>query len=147
MIPSVSQDAGQQLVNGSQAEAYADHFIAVHLSELSDPTDLKLQALEQTSIQGTTLILAVIMAILMGLGFRPARRTAPEEGLVTPRAEPRRRRRRSEVVSARPSSLAYPPRGPKQRLRGGFVGGGIAAAGTLLALRDLEGERVSLRLR
>jgi hypothetical protein len=28
MIPSVSQYAGQQLLTGQQAEAYADHFIA-----------------------------------------------------------------------------------------------------------------------
>src|ERR1700728_396881 len=31
MIPSVSQYAGQQLLTGQQAEAYADHFIADHL--------------------------------------------------------------------------------------------------------------------
>ena len=125
MIPSVSQYAGQQLLNGSQAEVYADHFIAVHLPELpyggvyskisaaalANPTDVKLKALEQTSFQGTTLrgllleayafskigqimlwgaiasfILAVIMAILVGLGFRHARRTAPEEDLLTRRA-------------------------------------------------------------
>jgi hypothetical protein len=34
MIPVVSQYAGQQLVSGQQAEAYADHFIAVHLQEI-----------------------------------------------------------------------------------------------------------------
>ena len=34
MIPIVSQYAGQQLVTGKQAEAYADHFIAVHLQEI-----------------------------------------------------------------------------------------------------------------
>jgi TRAP-type C4-dicarboxylate transport system permease small subunit len=34
MIPSVSQYAGEQLLTGQQAEAYADHFIAVHLSEI-----------------------------------------------------------------------------------------------------------------
>jgi hypothetical protein len=33
MIPSVSQYAGQQLLTGQQAEAYADHFIAVHVAE------------------------------------------------------------------------------------------------------------------
>src|SRR3984957_16866379 len=36
MIPSVSQYAGQQLLTGPQAQAYADHFIAIHLSELPD---------------------------------------------------------------------------------------------------------------
>jgi hypothetical protein len=69
MIPSVSQYAGQQLLTGSQAEAYADHFIAVHLSELpfggvyskisaaaiAAPKNTTLTALKQTSFQGTTL--------------------------------------------------------------------------------------------
>jgi hypothetical protein len=69
MIPSVSQYAGQQLLTGSQAEAYADHFIAIHLSEMpyggiyskisaaaiASPSNAKLKALEQTSFQGTTL--------------------------------------------------------------------------------------------
>src|SRR6202789_1789730 len=69
MIPSVSQYAGQQLLTGQQAEAYADHFIAIHLSEmplggvyskisgaaLAAPTNLKLKAAEQASFQGTTL--------------------------------------------------------------------------------------------
>ena len=34
MIPSVSQYAGQQMPTGQQAEAYADHFIAVHIQEM-----------------------------------------------------------------------------------------------------------------
>jgi hypothetical protein len=69
MIPSVSQFAGQQLLTGAQAEAYANHFIAVHLSEMpyggvyskvsaaaiAAPTNTKLAALKQTSFQGTTL--------------------------------------------------------------------------------------------
>src|SRR5271156_6656183 len=69
MIPSVSQYAGQQLLSGSQAEAYADHFIAIHLSEMpyggiyakisaaaiASPTNAALKTLEQTSFQGTTL--------------------------------------------------------------------------------------------
>ena len=69
MIPSVSQYAGQQLLTGPQAEAYADHFIAIHLSEmpyggvyakissaaLANPTSTSLKTLEQTSFQGTTL--------------------------------------------------------------------------------------------
>src|SRR5258708_33480827 len=35
MIPSVSQYAGQQLVTGQQAEAYADNFIAVHITNMT----------------------------------------------------------------------------------------------------------------
>src|ERR1700728_4100913 len=69
MIPSVSKYAGQQLLTGPQAEAYADHFIAIHLSEMpyggvyakisaaaiAAPTNTALKTLEQTSFQGTTL--------------------------------------------------------------------------------------------
>ncbi len=69
MLPYLEKYAGQQLLTGAQAEAYADHFIAVHLSELpyggvyakisaaaiASPSDVKLKALEQTSFQGTTL--------------------------------------------------------------------------------------------
>jgi len=35
MIPSVSQYAGQRLLTGQQAEAYADHFIAVHIQNMA----------------------------------------------------------------------------------------------------------------
>ena len=69
MIPSVSQYAGQQLVTGPQAKAYADNFIAVHLSEmpyhgvyskisaaaLANPKNTQLEQLVQTSFRGTTL--------------------------------------------------------------------------------------------
>jgi hypothetical protein len=69
MIPSVSKYAGQQLLTGSQAEAYADHFIAIHLSEmplggvysklsaasLAAPNNTGLKAAAQASFQGTTL--------------------------------------------------------------------------------------------
>src|SRR6202451_292833 len=34
MMPSLSQAQGQQLLTGQQAEAYADHFIAVHIQEM-----------------------------------------------------------------------------------------------------------------
>jgi hypothetical protein len=69
MTPSVSQYAGEPLLTGPQAEAYADHFMAVHLSEMpyggvyskisaaaqANKTSTTLKALEQTSFQGTTL--------------------------------------------------------------------------------------------
>lgn len=69
MIPSVSRYAGQQLLSGAQAEAYANHFIAVHLSEmpyggvyakisaaaLAAPTNAQLAGLKQASFMGTTL--------------------------------------------------------------------------------------------
>jgi hypothetical protein len=69
MIPSVSQYAGQQLLTGQQAEAYADHFIAVHLSEigggktyaqlsteaLAQPNNTALANQVATVFKGTTL--------------------------------------------------------------------------------------------
>jgi hypothetical protein len=124
MIPSVSQYAGEQLLTGAQAESWADHFIAIHLSEMpyggvyakistaarANPKDTALAALEQTSFQGTTLrgllleaygfskigsvllagaiaafILAFIMSILVGLGFRHSRLTAPDAQVLAPK--------------------------------------------------------------
>jgi hypothetical protein len=73
MIPSVSQYAGQQLLTGQQAEAYANNFIAVHLREIGagktyaqlsteamalSPTSSKYTAVEaqvQTVFRGDTL--------------------------------------------------------------------------------------------
>jgi hypothetical protein len=50
MIPSVSQYAGQQLLTGQQAEAYADQFIAVHIANMTGGktySQLSAQALAQ----------------------------------------------------------------------------------------------------
>ncbi len=69
MKPYLLKYAGQPLTTGAQAEAYADHFIAVHLSEMpyggvyatvsaasrANPTNKALAAEVQTSFQGTTL--------------------------------------------------------------------------------------------
>ena len=65
----LNQYAGQPLTTGPQAEAYANHFIRVHLSEVAggqtyaqvsgkaqaDPTNAKLKAQAQTLFQGETL--------------------------------------------------------------------------------------------
>lgn len=126
MRPYLEQYAGKQLTTGAQAEAYANHFIAVHLSEMpyhgvyakvSDaaraarPGSAKatqLAALEQTTFQGTTLrgllleayafsvfgtiafwasiasfVGAILMAVLVALGFRHARRTAEDTELLS----------------------------------------------------------------
>ena len=67
--PYLTQYAGQQLVNGTQAKAYADHFIKVHLDEmtggqtyaqlsaksLAAPDDTKLAGQVQTVFRGETL--------------------------------------------------------------------------------------------
>jgi hypothetical protein len=69
MIPSVSQYAGQQLLTGQQAEAYADHFIAVHVTNmaggktyaqlsaesLAQPDNAKLAGVAATVFKGETL--------------------------------------------------------------------------------------------
>ena len=67
--PYLSQYAGQQLVTGAQAEAYANHFIAVHINELAggktysrlsaeslaNPNDTELAGQVQTVFRGGPL--------------------------------------------------------------------------------------------
>jgi hypothetical protein len=67
--PYLNQYAGQQLTNGAQAEAFADHFIAVHLKAIgggktyaqlstaaqADPTNTKLAGTVETMFKGETL--------------------------------------------------------------------------------------------
>ncbi|HET8561617.1 MAG TPA: hypothetical protein VFL69_13930 [Marmoricola sp.] len=67
--PYLNQYAGQQLTTGSQAKAYADHFIAVHLQEMTggqtyaqlsakameQPNNEKLAGLVATVFKGETL--------------------------------------------------------------------------------------------
>jgi hypothetical protein len=56
MIPSVSQYAGQQLLTGQQAEAYADHFIAVHIAGIGGgKTYSQLSAAAQAQPSNTQL--------------------------------------------------------------------------------------------
>ena len=67
--PYLSKYAGKQLSTGQQAEAFADHYIAVHLTEIgggktysqlsaesiADPTNTKLAAQVETVFKGETL--------------------------------------------------------------------------------------------
>jgi hypothetical protein len=67
--PAIARYAGQQLVTGAQAQAYADHFIAVHLNGVADgktyaevsalsranPDDEALAGQVQTLFRGETL--------------------------------------------------------------------------------------------
>lgn len=67
--PFVKQYAGQQVVTGTHAEAYANHYIAVHLEDVNEgktyaetstqsranPDDAKLAAAVQTLFRGETL--------------------------------------------------------------------------------------------
>jgi len=66
-VDALAPYAGQPMTTGGQAEAYADHYIAVHLREMgktysqasaaarTNPKDAQAAALEQTVFQGTTL--------------------------------------------------------------------------------------------
>lgn len=81
MKPYLLQYAGEQVLTGAQAEAYADHFIAVHLSEMplggvyakistaarANPTNAALKGLEQVSFQGTTLRSMLLEAYGFGM--------------------------------------------------------------------------------
>jgi hypothetical protein len=67
--PYLTRYAGEQLTNGAQAEAFADHFIAVHLKAIgggqtyaqlstkaqADPTNTVLAAQVETMFKGETL--------------------------------------------------------------------------------------------
>lgn len=67
--PFIAKYAGQQMLNGRQAEVYADHFIAVHLGEIgggktyseisaaaqADPTNTTLASQVQLLFRGSTL--------------------------------------------------------------------------------------------
>ena len=67
--PYLNRYAGQQMTTGAQAEAYANHFIGVHLAEVAggktysevstlaraNPTDPALQGQVQTLFRGETL--------------------------------------------------------------------------------------------
>jgi type IV secretory pathway VirB2 component (pilin) len=69
LLPGIKQYAGQHLVNGSQAKAYANDFINVHLSKVAGgqtyaqvsaaaiaaPTNAKLAEEKATLFQGETL--------------------------------------------------------------------------------------------
>jgi hypothetical protein len=67
--PYLNKYAGQQLTTGAQAKAYADHYIAVHIEEMTggktyaqlsgesraNPDDAKLKGLVETTFKGETL--------------------------------------------------------------------------------------------
>ena len=77
-FPGLQQYAGQLVDNGPKAKAFADEYIAVHLSKIAggktysevsneamtDPTNAKLQQEKQTLFQGETL-----RGMLLGSGY------------------------------------------------------------------------------
>jgi len=102
--------AGQLLTTGSQAEVWADHFIAVHLREIgggqtysqlsaksmAQPKNTALAQQVQTIFRGETLRGLLLNAygwwqmgqimILSGLGFWHLRRATPESEIFFPKS-------------------------------------------------------------
>ena len=84
--PYLNRYAGQQLTTGTQAQAYADHFIAVHLNEMTGgktyselatqaqaaPTDTALAAKVNTVFKGETLRGLLLNAYAFGTMARIA---------------------------------------------------------------------------
>lgn len=86
VAPYLTKYAGQQLTNGEQAKAYADHFIAVHLKKISggqtysalsaqaqkDPTNPALTGQVATVFRGETLRGLLLNAYAFGTMARIA---------------------------------------------------------------------------
>ena len=70
MIPSVSQYAGQQLLTGQQAEAYADHFIAVHIQEMGNGKTYSQLSAESLANPGNTTLASTVNTVFKGETLR-----------------------------------------------------------------------------
>ena len=70
MIPSVSQYAGQQMLTGQQAEAYADHFIAVHVAEMSGGKTYSQLSTESLAQPGNVKLAATVGTVFKGESLR-----------------------------------------------------------------------------
>jgi len=70
MVPSVSQYAGQQLLNGQQAEAYADHFIAVHIANMGGGKTYSQLSAESIAQPGNTALATTVNTVFKGETLR-----------------------------------------------------------------------------
>jgi hypothetical protein len=70
MIPSVSQYAGEQMLTGQQAEAYADHFIAVHLSEIGGGKTYSQLSTESMAQPNNTTLANDVATVFKGTTLR-----------------------------------------------------------------------------
>ena len=70
MIPSVSQYAGQQMLTGQQAEAYADHFIAVHIQEMGAGKTYSQLSAESIAQPSNTALAATVNTVFKGETLR-----------------------------------------------------------------------------
>ncbi len=70
MIPSVSQYAGQQLLTGQQAEAYADHFIAVHIANMGGGKTYSQLSAESIAQPNNTALANTVNTVFKGETLR-----------------------------------------------------------------------------
>lgn len=70
MIPLVSQYAGQQMLDGQQAEAYADHFIAVHLQEMTGGKTYSQLSAQAQAQPNNTALAAEVSTVFKGETLR-----------------------------------------------------------------------------
>jgi len=70
MIPSVSQYAGQQLLTGQQAEAYADHFIAVHVYDMAGGKTYSQLSAESIAQPNNTALAGLVATVFKGETLR-----------------------------------------------------------------------------
>jgi hypothetical protein len=70
MIPSVSQYAGQQLLTGQQAEAYADHFIAVHIANMGGGKTYSQLSAESIAQPNNTTLANTVATVFKGETLR-----------------------------------------------------------------------------
>ena len=70
MIPSVSQYAGQQLLTGQQAEAYADHFIAVHIANMGGGKTYSQLSAESLAQPNNTTLTNTVATVFKGETLR-----------------------------------------------------------------------------
>jgi hypothetical protein len=70
MIPSVSQYAGRQMLTGQQAEAYADHFIAVHIQEMGAGKTYSQLSAESIAQPGNAKLAATVGTVFKGETLR-----------------------------------------------------------------------------
>ena len=70
MIPIVSQYAGQQLLTGQQAEAYADHFIAVHIATMGGGKTYSQLSAESLAQPNNTTLANTVATVFKGETLR-----------------------------------------------------------------------------
>jgi TRAP-type C4-dicarboxylate transport system permease small subunit len=70
MIPSVSQYAGQQLLTGQQAEAYADHFIAQHVTDMTGAKTYSQLSAESMAQPNNTQLADLVNTVFKGEALR-----------------------------------------------------------------------------